>query len=138
MDLITIGTTAAIAVPTIAAVALYMDRRTLRKRLSVLNGRVSTAEDIHARQRTRINQLENQAASDGNRLSQLRVQNNQLTRQRDAARDERDQIDEQLAAAEEEVRRLQPLADKALAAQAQRVRASQAAKAKRDARKATA
>jgi len=149
MDLITIGTTAAIAVPSIAAAALYFDGRTLRKRLSVLNGRVSAAEGVHAKQRTRINQLENQAASDGNRLSQIRTENAVLTVERnslrtkvDAAADSHRALSEQyrnalsgLAEAQTEIARLQPLADKALAAQTQRLRASQAAKAKRDAAK---
>lgn len=140
MDLFTVGTTAAIAVPTIAAVALYMDRRVLRQRLSVLNGRVGHAEVVYAAQRAKIEKLENQAASDGNRLSELGTENRKLIRERDAARLERDQARCARDFAYNEIIRLQPLADKALATQNQRLAALQkanaanrAAKVKRDA-----
>lgn len=131
MDLITISTTAAVAVPTIAAVGLFFDRRALRKRITVLNRRVGYAEDLHGVLAGKIEGLECQAASDGNRLSQLRAEKAGLIQERDAA--EKARIAAEVKAAE-----LQPLADKALAAQAQRVRASQAAKAKRDARRSQA
>lgn len=73
---------------------------------------------------SQIDRLENQAASDGNRLSELRVRNAELTTERNTLRDK--------------IAKLKPLADKAIAAQQQRLRASQAAAQKRRKAKAAA
>jgi hypothetical protein len=76
------------------------------------------------RRASQIDRLENQAASDGNRLSELSVRNAELTNERNTLRDK--------------IAKLQPLADKAIAAQQQRLRASQAAAQKRRKAKAAA
>ncbi|MEC9067835.1 MAG: hypothetical protein VX569_11210 [Pseudomonadota bacterium] len=73
---------------------------------------------------SQVYRLENQAPSDGNRLSELRVRNAELTTERNTLRDK--------------IAKLQPLADKAIAAQQQRLRASQAAAQKRRKTKAAA
>ncbi|WPZ05638.1 hypothetical protein [Pelagerythrobacter marinus] len=75
------------------------------------------AVQLADRRASQIDRLENQAASDGNRLSELRVRNAELTTERNTLRDK--------------IAKLQPLADKAIAAQQQRLRASQAAAQKR-------
>lgn len=150
MDLITIGTTAAIAVPTIAAVALYMDRRTLRKRITVLNRRVGYAEDLHVMLAEKIEKLECQAASDGNRLSELRTENAELKRSRDGAHEMLNKASREMSEAEAEcaalkvrldaLRRLadklEPLAEIGRATQAQRAAALEKAKAANRAAKA--
>lgn len=86
------------------------------------------ANALRAALRAKLEAAQTHAREDGLRLSQLRTQNNTLARQRDKIAVERD-------LAEAEVKRLEPLAAKAVAAQRQRVAASQAAKAKRAASK---
>lgn len=128
MDLITATT---LAVPTLAAISFGRLWWNERREHKATERRVGIVHDLYTAGREKIEKLECQAASDGNRLSQLRRENADLTRQRD-------KVIEHANVLNDEIQRLQPLADKALAAQAQRVRASQAAKAKRDARRAQA
>lgn len=115
-----------------------------RKRLRNIEGRVERAEEIIEARKKDITQLNVDLAQDGNRLSELRSQNRDLTKRRDEAvatntdlanrncelLSQLHQANAKLVTAETKIADLQPLADKAIAAQAQRLRASQISKNK--------
>ena len=123
MDLITIAAIV-VVLPSILGIAvtwLWLRERGLHRRSE---RREREAVQTAVSRAFQIAHLERQAKSDGNRLSELRTENAELTNA--------------FIALQDRIAALQPLADKALAAQQQRIRASQAAAAKRRKAKAAA
>jgi len=123
-------------------------RKKYRSLNQALNGRVERAEEVIKSRTAEIERLHQQAATDGNRLSDLRSQNRDLVKRKDqvAATNEGlanrnsellNQLHEKnakLLSAEAKIAELQPLADKAIAYHRQRVEASRKAAANRTAK----